>query len=307
MSPNITLSSIPSKRNGTCVSEEKDQGVSNDIVLTALSIPSSTTSSPNLPSISTTMKKMKLQDFQNDELCPSSHTSLIQSRISLNGNSSQSPPSLQLDYNDFTNTDELGNTLLHRKILQGDVVSALKIIKQAPSSDLLSLENDNDQTPLHLAALGNHPEIVRKLICSGAIVDAVDVNGRTPLHVACIMGHVNVVKKLLVPVEYKETKECNYNIPFQRIPQDISLRDFYDNSCVMLSIKHRRLEVFKELVNSKIFQFCPQISKEEISKINTFALDNKIEIYNWYWYWYWSEIEDNRVLETDIFLDDITA
>ena len=62
----------------------------------------------------------------------------------------------------------------------------------------MSVSNDYDQTPLHLAATNNHVNAVIYIVEKehGRIND-VDECSRTALYVASSMGHVHVVKKLL--------------------------------------------------------------------------------------------------------------
>ena len=58
--------------------------------------------------------------------------------------------------------------------------------------------NDEKQTPLHLASYGAEHAIAKILLESGANVDAQDSNGRTPLHEACfIEANLEMVQLLL--------------------------------------------------------------------------------------------------------------
>ena len=58
--------------------------------------------------------------------------------------------------------------------------------------------NNNGNTPLHLAALWDHLEVVQYLIedCK-ASVHAKNVNGHTPLHIAAFEGHIEMVQYLV--------------------------------------------------------------------------------------------------------------
>ena len=54
---------------------------------------------------------------------------------------------------------------------------------------------DNDEwTPLHLAARYGHKEIVEYLVEKGADVNAKDKEGWTPLHFAAQEGHTEIVE-----------------------------------------------------------------------------------------------------------------
>ena len=61
-----------------------------------------------------------------------------------------------------------------------------------------SYRNEDNQTPLHLAARGGHQEMVELLVSKHhAEVDARDKQDRTPLHWAAVTGHSDVVTTLL--------------------------------------------------------------------------------------------------------------
>ena len=65
-------------------------------------------------------------------------------------------------------------------------------------------------TPLHIAALGNHREIITLLITKFNFpVNCINEGAETPLHVACVNGHIDIVKLLVL--EYKaEFTTCNF-------------------------------------------------------------------------------------------------
>ena len=61
----------------------------------------------------------------------------------------------------------------------------------------VSLRFDDNQTPLHLAAVQGHSGIVKYLIDNGASISAQDNTGATPLHEAVRYGQTDIVKILL--------------------------------------------------------------------------------------------------------------
>ena len=49
--------------------------------------------------------------------------------------------------------------------------------------------SNNGQTPLHLAAMDDHKEVVEVLLTHGADVNKAANNGRTPLHLHAVLEH----------------------------------------------------------------------------------------------------------------------
>lgn len=53
-------------------------------------------------------------------------------------------------------------------------------------------------TPLHQAASGKDPRIIRLLLSHGAILDRKNCHGQTPLMIAAAVGNVHVLSQLLI-------------------------------------------------------------------------------------------------------------
>lgn len=59
-------------------------------------------------------------------------------------------------------------------------------------------KDDNESTPLHIAAIEGHLQIVKLLLAhGGATIEASDNNGRTALHHAVMSSSVEIVKELM--------------------------------------------------------------------------------------------------------------
>ncbi|KAK3768519.1 hypothetical protein RRG08_060881 [Elysia crispata] len=125
----------------------------------------------------------------------------------------------------FYQGDADGDNCLHLSIIHGHQDLAMVLIGLAPEYIWLSFCNHLRQTPLHLAVLTGQHRLVRRLLCAGAIVDAQDLRGETPLHIACRQGHLETVKNLLTPVHYKEKQGNMWEIPYQRLPQDLGVQN----------------------------------------------------------------------------------
>jgi ankyrin repeat protein len=95
----------------------------------------------------------------------------------------------------ITTQNEDGKTPLHLATGWGriDVMKYLISLKVD-----LNIKNKDGGTPLHVAASQGQPEAAKLLIKSGADVNAVRTVGKaTPLHIAALKGHIEVVKVLL--------------------------------------------------------------------------------------------------------------
>lgn len=61
-------------------------------------------------------------------------------------------------------------SLLHLACISGKADFVNTVIRMAPHPCLLNIQNDEAETPLHMAAIGSHPNILRMLIIAGAEV-----------------------------------------------------------------------------------------------------------------------------------------
>jgi ankyrin repeat protein/L-ascorbate metabolism protein UlaG (beta-lactamase superfamily) len=68
---------------------------------------------------------------------------------------------------------------IHEAVQQGDLSKTQSLITKDPA--LLNSKTEDGRTPLHVAVLGGHKELVEYLIQEGANIDALDKEGRTPL------------------------------------------------------------------------------------------------------------------------------
>uniref|UniRef100_A0A1B0G1K9 Uncharacterized protein n=1 Tax=Glossina morsitans morsitans TaxID=37546 RepID=A0A1B0G1K9_GLOMM len=88
----------------------------------------------------------------------------------------------------FYQQNDDGDTPLHLACISGSVDVVAALICMAPHPCLLNIQNDDCQTPLHLAALTAQPKILRMLLIAGAEPTIRNRNGNTALHLACISG-----------------------------------------------------------------------------------------------------------------------
>ncbi|XP_074517101.1 nuclear factor of kappa light polypeptide gene enhancer in B-cells inhibitor, alpha b [Sebastes fasciatus] len=89
-----------------------------------------------------------------------------------------------------TQITEDGDTLLHLAIIHEAKDYIRTIIDLSKNTDFLNTQNDQRQTPLHLAVITNQADVCQRLLISGCDPTLVDDSGDTPLHIACRHGNL---------------------------------------------------------------------------------------------------------------------
>lgn len=122
----------------------------------------------------------------------------------------------------FYQQNDDGDTPLHLACISGyvDVVAAL--IRMAPHPCLFNIQNDEAQTPLHLAVLTAQPKIMRMLLIAGAEPTIRDRHGNTALHLACIAGEEQCVRALTIPISASEINEAHRQYGHRSMDKSIS-------------------------------------------------------------------------------------
>ncbi|KAH9503362.1 Ankyrin repeat and sterile alpha motif domain-containing protein 1B [Bulinus truncatus] len=143
------------------------------------------------------------------------------------------------------------------------------------SKSLLSLKNANvncadgsGETPLHLAALNGHKEIVSMLLECDASPTILDTQDCSPLHLAAWNGHTEICSQLLqAPNGHTlinlQTREGNTALHFAaqhghshtllyllQNQADPTIRSLEDLSPVDLAAQYDRLDIVKQLITS---------------------------------------------------------
>ena len=102
--------------------------------------------------------------------------------------------------------DSDGDTLLHNAIIGEQISMVFALIELYHEFNLLNLQNELFQTPLHLAVLTCLSGVVDKLVQCGADVFMRDQQGNTALHIACRLGNKDIVESIVESVKTNKTK-----------------------------------------------------------------------------------------------------
>ena len=93
-----------------------------------------------------------------------------------------------------------GDTALIHAVRHGQVAVVAAMLAETGDYDVNApMTKGSCATPLYVACLNGHSEIVTKLLAANADVNKpkTDGSGATPLMIACQEGHTDVVTKLL--------------------------------------------------------------------------------------------------------------
>ncbi|KAJ7988017.1 hypothetical protein DPEC_G00319260 [Dallia pectoralis] len=107
--------------------------------------------------------------------------------ISKGDNGAEKTEFTEHEENLLTTISEDGDTVLHLAVIHEDEDFAHQLIQLYPM-EVLDIQNNLYQTPLHLATYLSLVSVVRSLVVGGASLGLQDQEGNTPLHVACELG-----------------------------------------------------------------------------------------------------------------------
>ncbi|KAG1708745.1 hypothetical protein DVH05_022370 [Phytophthora capsici] len=100
-------------------------------------------------------------------------------------------------YATFSKPDEVsGQSCLHTAIIKNFRQVAISLIHSG-QVQVNAATRDGGWTPLHLAVITEEVEVIKELLSTGAMLDAVDADGQTPLLQACLGGQLQLVRLLL--------------------------------------------------------------------------------------------------------------
>ncbi|XP_061480841.1 NF-kappa-B inhibitor epsilon isoform X2 [Rhineura floridana] len=134
--------------------------------------------------------------------------------------------------------------LLHLAIIHCVPSIALCFISQLPV-EVLEIQNDLFQTPLHLSVYLEQPRVVQALVLRGVNTALQDRNGNTPLHLACEQQSLECVQLLLLqePISDK-------NLEARKHLQDLQLQNWQGLTCLHISTLKGNLQLMALLVKN---------------------------------------------------------
>ena len=103
---------------------------------------------------------------------------------------------------------------LHEAAADGDLAKARELLRRNP--DLALCKDPEGSTPLHVAVVNGHKDVVHLLLANKADVSARVNDGATPLHLAAHQGHKEVAELLVASQGGVNTKANNGFTPLHQ-------------------------------------------------------------------------------------------
>ncbi|XP_030916134.1 NF-kappa-B inhibitor epsilon [Geospiza fortis] len=134
--------------------------------------------------------------------------------------------------------------LVHLAIIHCVPAVALCCIAQLPR-EVLEIQNDLFQTPLHLAVYLEQPSVIQALIHKGVNPGLQDRNGNTPLHLACEQQHLQCAQQLL-----EGTATPDGTAQPRGHHQDLQLQNWQGLACLHISTLKGNIPMMSVLLES---------------------------------------------------------
>ncbi|NXQ90300.1 IKBE inhibitor, partial [Nyctibius grandis] len=134
--------------------------------------------------------------------------------------------------------------LVHLAIIHCIPAVALYCITQLPR-EVLEIQNDLFQTPLHLAVYLEQPSVIQALIQKGVNPGLQDRNGNTPLHLACEQQRLWCVQQLLQGTAPPEGTAQPHGHR-----QDLQLQNWQGLACLHISTLKGNIPMMSLLLES---------------------------------------------------------
>ncbi|XP_057714998.1 nuclear factor of kappa light polypeptide gene enhancer in B-cells inhibitor, alpha b [Corythoichthys intestinalis] len=136
-----------------------------------------------------------------------------------------------------TQVTEDGDTLLHLAIIHEAKDCIRKMIQLSKNTDFLDFQNDQRQTPLHLAVITNQSDVCQRLLADGCDPTLVDDGGDMPIHIACRHGNLPCFSVL--------TQFCRQ----EHLQKMMTACNYQGQNCLHLASVHGFLSMVESLVD----------------------------------------------------------
>ncbi|KAF3850046.1 hypothetical protein F7725_019765 [Dissostichus mawsoni] len=138
----------------------------------------------------------------------------------------------------LTTITEDGDTILHLAIIHEEEFISKQLIQIFPK-EVLDIQNNLYQTPLHLATYLKLTEVVKQLVEKGAGLELQDQEGNTALHVACQHGQTECATEM--------TRDVS---PSKMAPV-LEIQNWRGLTCLHLAALNRQHQIMKLLVKKE--------------------------------------------------------
>ncbi|KAL3052324.1 NF-kappa-B inhibitor epsilon [Trematomus bernacchii] len=138
----------------------------------------------------------------------------------------------------LTTITEDGDTILHLAIIHEEEFISKQLIQIFPK-EVLDIQNNLYQTPLHLATYLKLPEVVKQLVEKGAGLELQDQEGNTALHVACQHG------------ETECATEMTRDVSPSKMAPVLEIQNWRGLTCLHLAALNRQHQIMKLLVKKE--------------------------------------------------------
>lgn len=143
------------------------------------------------------------------------------------------------EVNFLTTVTEDGDTILHLAIIHEEERFARQLIDLFPP-DLMDIQNNLYQTPLHLATYLNQPTVVKDLVEKRVSLELQDQEGNTPLHVVCEHGFWECANEMI------------HNASPSKLANVLEAQNWRGLTCVHVAALHKHHRLLRLLMKNGV-------------------------------------------------------